>query len=29
MKLLIGAAERLQAGEPPVVEGPGVVEKVV
>lgn len=29
MKLLIGAAERLQAGEPPVVEGTGAVEKVV
>ena len=28
MKLLIGAAERLRAGEPPMVEEPGVAEKV-
>jgi DNA-binding MarR family transcriptional regulator len=28
MKLLIGAAERLHAGEPPLVDVPGVVEKV-
>ena len=28
MKLLIGAAERLRAGEPPMVEEPGMVEQV-